>query len=580
MVDLKGKPFYLSDADIKWVEDTIASMTMEEKIGQLFVLMAKSDDENDIKEVVEKYHQAGLRYPPKTARMVWEQNRNYQKYSRIPMLMASNCDNGGDGACSDGTYIATAAACGAAPTRQTSFDMGYVSGKESEAIGSSWVFNPCCDIFMNWRNTIINTRSFGNETEAVIENIRAFIDGVHQSNVACCCKHFPGDGVEDRDQHLVLGVNDLSAEDWDNSYRRVYQAMIDEDLETIMVGHIALPEMSRRLRPGIQDQDIMPATLAPELLTDLLRGEMGFNGLIITDASHMGGIANMMKREYAVPLTIAAGCDLFLYANDYDEDFGYMRKGIENGVITPERLEDALKRILGLKAHLHLHERQAAGTLVPEEDALKTVGCPEHLELAKKAADQCITLVKDTQKNLPIRPDTHKRIRLFYIGSTPVSRAYKGDPVKQVVIEELQRAGFEVSVAPSMADLEVEYGVRPENNTLMTNCGSRKDFQDNYDAVMMFINVKGYAQENNVRIRWSVGHSNEMPWFVTEKPTVGVSLNYTTHLWDVPQIHTFINSYGHTREVIRQTIEKIMGGSEFKGTANDTVFCGKWDTRL
>ena len=97
---------------------------------------------------------------------------------------------------------------------------------------------------------------------------------------------------------------------------------------------------------------------------------------------------------------------------------------------------------------------------------------------------------------------------------------------------------------------------------------------------MMFINVKGYAQENNVRIRWSVGHSNEMPWFVTEKPTVGVSLNYTTHLWDVPQIHTFINSYGHTREVIRQTIEKIMGGSEFKGTANDTVFCGKWDTRL
>lgn len=578
MVNLREKPFNLNDEQIQWVEDTIASMTLDEKVGQLFVLMRKSPEPEAIKKVLKDFHQGGLRWQGGDSQAVYNQNKTYQENSRIPLLIAANCDNGGDGCMPDGTFVATAAEAAAGGDVKTAYDIGYVAGREASSVGVNWMFNPCADIFMNWRNTIVNTRSFGDNADQVIGNIRAFIDGIHQSNVACCCKHFPGDGVEERDQHLVLGVNDLSVEEWDNSFRKVYQTMIDEGLESIMVGHIALPEMSRKLRPGIKDEDIMPATLAPELLTDLLRGEMGFNGVVITDASHMAGIACMEKRSVAVPKAIASGCDMFLFANDDDEDFGYMKAGIENGIITEERLSDALHRILGLKAKLGLYkeENRVKDPSVREQ----VVGCEEHIKLAEEAAQRCITLVKDTKHNLPINPEKQKRARLVFVQSTPTSKSYKGDPVKDVVIEELERAGFTVDVAPNFHDLEVEEGPNPMHMLKMMDCGKMEDFREKYDVVFLVINVKGYAQENEVRLRWSCNHSSELPWYVTEVPTVGISLNYTTHLIDVPQVHTFVNAYGNTRTSIRTAIEKICGKSEFTGTASDTVFCGKWDTRL
>ena len=578
MVNLKEKPFYLSDEAVKWVENTIASMTLDEKVGQLFVQMRKSLDEDVVKDTLARYHQGGLRWQGGDRNAVYAQNRLYQENSRIPLLIAANCDNGGDGCLPEGTFVATAAEAAAGEGVQTAYDMGYVAGREAASVGVNWMFNPCADIYMNWRNTIVNTRAFGDNADRVIENVRAYIEGIHQSNVACCCKHFPGDGVEERDQHLVLGVNDLSVEEWDASFRKVYQTMIDEGLESIMVGHIALPEMSRKLRPGIRDEEIMPATLAPELLTDLLRGQMGFNGVVITDASHMAGIACMEKREIAVPKAIASGCDMFLFCNDAEEDFNYMKAGVESGVISQERLHDALTRIPGLKARLGLYK---AENVIPDPARKEQiVGCEEHLALAEAAAKRCITLVKDTRHYLPIDPVKQKRARLVFVQSTPTSKSYKGDPVKQVVIEELERAGFTVDVAPNFHDLEAAEGPKPYHMFQMMDCGSMQDFAASYDVVFLVINVKGYAQENNVRLRWSCNHSSELPWYVTEVPTVGISLNYTNHLIDVPQVHAFVNAYGSTRTSIRTAIEKICGKGEFTGTASDTVFCGKWDTRL
>ena len=255
-----------------------------------------------------------------------------------------------------------------------------------------------------------------------------------------------------------------------------------------------------------------------------------------------------------------------------------MKAGIEKGVITQERLEDALHRILGLKAKLGLYKKENV-TAAPEvKDQM--VGCEEHVRLAQEAAQRCITLVKDTKHNLPINPEEKKRARLVFIQSTPTSKSYKGDPVKQVAIEELERAGFTVDVAPNFHDLEAEEGPKPEHMRKMMDCGSMKEFSETYDVVFLVLNIKGYAQENHVRLRWSCNHSSELPWYVTEVPTIGISLNYTNHLIDVPQVHTFINAYGNTRTSIRTAIEKICGRGEFKGTASDTVFCGKWDTRL
>lgn len=578
MVDLRAKPFNLNDEQMAWVESTFASMSTEEKVQQLFFHMGYDRRPESIKQMVETFHQGGLRWQGGDAKANWAQNMLYQKYSKIPLLIAGNCDDGGNGIASDGTFVMTAAGAAASGETETAYNIGYVAGKEASAIGCNWLFNPCADIFMNWRNTIVNTRAFGDNADTVIANVRAFIEGAHQSNVACCCKHFPGDGVEERDQHLVLGVNDLSVDEWNATFRKVYQTMIDEGLESIMVGHIALPEMSRHLRPGIKDQEIMPATLAPELLTDLLRGEMGFNGIVITDASHMGGFTNMMTRKQSVPTAIAAGCDMFLFSNDTPEDIGYMMEGVKSGLITEERLNDAVTRVLGLKAKLNLMKPE--NVFMPEE-GLSVIGCEEHKALCPKAADACVTLVKDTQNLLPLDPVNKKKARLVYLFSKPASMNWKGDSTLPVVVEELQNAGFEVDVAPNFYDMERKFPQNPMMaQVMMIAKGNMEEFKKKYDVVFVVVNMKGYAQENNVRVSYSCGHSNEMPWFIPEVPTVGISLNYTNHLIDLPQIHTYINAYGPVRACIRAAIEKACGKSEFKGTASDTVFCGKWDTRL
>lgn len=305
---------------------------------------------------------------------------------------------------------------------------------------------------------------------------------------------------------------------------------------------------------------------------------MGFNGVIITDATHMVGMTAMARRCDAIPGAIAAGCDMILFANDLEEDISFLRAGYEAGIITEERLNDALYRILGLKAKIHLYDEAVR---IPDPELKnRWIGCEEHRNYTVEAADKCITLVKDTQKLLPVNPSEKKRAFLVYVQSTPNSKGYTGDPAKKIVIEELERAGFEVHLCPNFYDLEVENGVSPANFLKMLKKRTRQSFRESYDIVFLFINVKGYAQENNVRLRWSCHHSCEMPWYNMEVPTIGVSLNFTNHLIDVPQLRTFINAYSDNRANIRAAIEKICGKSEFKGAPEETVYCGRWETRL
>ena len=583
MIDITKKPFYLTPEAARWVEQTLQEMTTYEKIAQLFVLL-KADpriDADDISQRLKRHPQGGLRWQGGDSEKVYTQNRIYQEKSRIPLLIAANCDNGGDGCLPEGTFVATAAQAASGGTDETAYHMGFVSAKESTSIGCNWLFNPVADIYMNWRNTIVNTRCFGDNPDQVIRHARAYVRGVKAANpnMACCIKHFPGDGVEELDQHLVMGVNTLSVDDWEDTYGKVYRTLIEDGIESVMVGHIALPAMSRHLSRGIRDHEIHPATLAPELIDGLLRKRMGFNGLVITDATHMIGFSAKMKREDALVQAIASGIDMILFANDADEDFSFVEKGLSAGLITEERLDDAVTRILALKAKVGLNDKKSQITPEPEMKD-QVIGCAEHLSYVARAAEECITLVKDTQNLLPLAPEKKKRALLIYAHTPPGSRAYNGDSTRNVIVEEMEQLGFQVDVMKNFYDLEIENGVTPRNFMTMMEKGSLKSFSERYDVAFLFLNFKGYAEENNVRVKWSLHHSKEMPWYISEVPTVGISLNYTNHLIDVPQIRTFINAYGSTRDHIRTALEKVCGKSEFKGTPSHTVFCGRWETRL
>lgn len=577
MLDLTKSPYCLDEEAVQWVEKTIASMSLEEKTGQLFIVLGKQKNDEYIKEQVEKFHIGGCRYTGGTAEEVCDQNLRYQQSAKIPLLIAANCEAGGNGACSDGTMVAPEPACGAAGDPEVAFQMGYVGGVEARAIGCNWTFGPITDILLNWRNTIVNNRAFGRDTDQIIACSKAYIDGMRKSGILCTLKHFPGDGTEERDQHLVMGINELSCEEWNATYGRVYKELIDYGAEAVMVGHIALPAWQKRLNPDLKDRDIMPATLSRELVTGLLREKLGFEGLVVTDASHMGGMRCMATRYQQVTGAISAGCDMFLFFDETGEDHNYLLQGILNGDVSMERLDDALHRILGMKAKLGLHR------IVAEEKEYKKdlwkVGCSAHLKLAENAANKSITLVKDTAGILPIDPGQKKRARLVYLESAPESINDGCDPGRQIVREELEAAGFEVEVQESFYEME-RTAPSPFNKFRIMEIMQTEEMKKRYDVVFFFINMKGYAQQNNIRLSYSAGHSCEMPWWVCEIPTVCVSLNYTNHLYDVPMMKTYINAYAATRPYIHAVVQKITGKSEFKGSYDDNVWCDRWETRI
>lgn len=332
----------------------------------------------------------------------------------------------------------------------------------------------------------------------------------------------------------------------------------------IMAGHIALPEYQKQLDPALTDTDILPATLAPELLQGLLKGRLGFNGVVITDASHMLGMTSAMRREDYVPGAIAAGCDMFLFFNDIDEDYGFMLKGLRDGVITAERMDDAVRRVLGLKAKLNLHVKAADGSLQKAPEELAVVGCEEHLQMRADAADKGITLVKDTLDQLPLGPEKHRRIRLYYL-SGEVGGIYEaGSATLDGFVAELERRGFEVTVN--------------DGNTRVK--GPTLTYRNDVDATLIVADIVGYGAEKNYRIRWKLAMSNECPWYVWEVPTFMASLNYTTHLHDATMVKCLVNAYHNNPETIRQVVDKLMGRSEFKGKPNDLVWADKWQARL
>lgn len=571
-VNLKAKPYNLTETQIEWVENTLQSLSDEEKIGQLFFNLFSLEQEGDFNDhqltnhdILKQYHIGGARYQGGNKAEVQALLNDLQFHSKIPLLVAANCDAGGNGACNDGTYIASAAQCEAAKDTKVAYHAGYVSGREAQALGVNVNFDPCVDILKNWRNTIVNTRSYGTTAETVIRYSNAYIDGYRQTeDMVTCVKHFPGDGTEERDQHLVLGVNELSVEEWDQTFRKVYENHIERGVEMIMAGHIAQPAYSQLLNPQLEDKDILPATLSKELITDLLKKDLNFNGLVITDASHMLGMTASMRREDYVPLAIAAGCDMFLFFNDIEEDFNFMLKGYQNGVITEERLHDALRRILGLKAKLYLPEKQEKQTLLKSASDLEVIGCEEHLQYQKEAADLGITLVKNTLNQLPIRPETHPNIRLYMIEGEK-NGIYKADQsVTDQIVEILEQRGFNVTLNDGSTRIK----------------GKTLDYRQKVDAALVFANIIGYAAENNYRIRWSTAMSNEIPWYVHEVPTVFVSLNFTTHLHDATMVKAYINAYHSNRTNLETAIDKIMGHSDFKGQPNDLVWTNKWQARL
>ena len=591
MVNLKAKPYNLSDADIAWVESTIASMTDEEKVGQLFWQLTASQEEAYLQELMEKYHLGGCRYNGMPGQMVLNQNRILQKYAKIPVFIACNPEQGGSGVCPDGTFVASQVKIGATGKSEYARAMGHISGAQIKATGCNMAFAPVVDITYNPECEEVLARAYGNDHAMVAEMGKAFMDGLHDTDgVFCCAKHFPGNGQDYRDAHMSNNVNHFGLEDWMATYGHVYQTLIDGGMEAVMGGHIMMPDYMLELNPEITMDEMMPATLCPEIMTGLLRDKLGFNGMVVTDASHMVAMTNRMKRKDMLPKAINAGCDMFLFFNDPEEDFATMLDAYKTGIISEARMVEALTRILGLKASKGMHKMSAEELCGTDEALAAALSNPEFKAVAPAISKDCLTLVKYKDEGvLPLSPEKTKRVMIVQVKGAEgpmaalAAMAMGGGPGKKTPAEKLRdrliEKGFDafIYVSPLEKILADVKAGKPFNlNIYFAGKNAISEFTAGQDLVITLFNVAN----GHPAFGMSKG-GGEIPWYVHEIPVVGISVNKPTMLADAPMLRTYINAYDSNDDTMDALVDALLAGPEaFKGTDPIDSHCGMWDTYM
>ncbi len=567
MVDLSAKPYFLNKDQIKYVQNTVKNMSTDEKVGQLFFVIGQDENQVNIEEFIKKYQPGGMMYRPDKAKKIKHEIATAQSTSKIPMFFAANLESGGNGIVTEGTWFGNPLQMAATDDPNSAYELGNVSGTEASQVGNNMSFAPIVDIDNNFRNPIMNTRTFGSDKERVIRMSDAQIKGLKENNIIPVIKHFPGDGVDDRDQHLVSSINSLDADDWMNSYGEIYHHLIENGIPAVMIAHIMQPAWERRLAPGIEDKDLRPASSSKLLIDGLLRNILKFNGLTITDATPMIGYNAAMARKDLLPATINAGIDMILFNKNIDEDYRFIHDAIDNGVLSIERVDEAVTRILGTKLAQGIMNTKGELTLTPPDEI--NLHSQEHEELAKKVAKKSVTLVKDRDKLLPITSEKYPRVRLVVLGDSDDGGFKEGGHVTNTFKEALEKEGFKVTVFDhNHLDFHevFEEGV--------------EDMEKKFDLAFYVANVETASNQTTTRLDWIHLMAADSPWFMKSIPTVFVSTANPYHLYDIPNVSTFVNAYTGNQPSIDAVVRKMTGKEAFEGKSPVDPFCGDFSTKL
>lgn len=290
----------------------LKNMTLREKINQtIVVLMAKGQKINFAPgaafffgQIITEADEAGL-----------DELRGYVKELTekcdIPPLITSDFENGCGSMVSALTPLPYMMGLGATNNAQLAYDYGKATALEARSIGANWTFSPVSDLNRNRRNPLVNNRGLTDNTELAVKMLPQIVKGMQENGLSACAKHFPGDGMDYRDQHITTTYNDCEMDDWRATYGSVFSEMIKSGVDSVMAGHIGLPAYPQKLHEKLDMP--LPATLSKELITDLLKGEMGFDGIVVTDAIGMGGFAGWYPTQEQTEIeSFKAGCDMML----------------------------------------------------------------------------------------------------------------------------------------------------------------------------------------------------------------------------------------------------------------------------
>lgn len=542
-----------ASADSAWVDRTLASLTLREKVAQMVMPWVGGDytatDSREFERLldwVEREKVGGLVLSVGMPHSYAAKLNELQRRAPLPLLVTSDMENGPGMrmggiysfphllAQGGGTTFPPVMALGAAGSDSLAYALARVLAAEARAVGVHVTFGPVLDVNSNPVNPIINTRSFGEDPALVSRLGRAYIRGAREGGLMTTGKHFPGHGDTEVDSHIDLPTIRADRDRLDHVELPPFRAAVEEGIDGIMTAHIAVV--------GVEGDTAPPATLSPYFMTEVLRGEMGFRGILYTDAMTMGGVAKRYGATEPLVLAVEAGADVILMPRDVRQAIETVVAAVESGRVSEARIDASVRRILEAKARVGLPERRE----VELEAVDEVVGSRAHTELAALVAERSLTLARDRGSLVPLAAGAHRILSVTYAAPT--------DPVAgRVFTAELARGGREVA------------SVRVDDRTTPAELAALRARADSADLVV----VSAYVSP--VEYGGSVAADGGFPAFVEGlasegKPVVAVSFGNPYLLSFFPSVPSYLLAWGGAEVSQRAAARALLGEAPITGT--------------
>ena len=524
----------LNDAQQHWVETTFETLSTEEKVAQLLIpnLGSYDNDAGGVMPFLEAGTLGGIFVGAAERETHRREIGKLQARCRVPMVVAADLEAGAGHVVYGGVPFPEPLAVAAANEAELAYTLGHAAAREGRHAGIHWTYAPVVDVNLHPDNPIANTRSLGDDPVRVARLAEAILRGMQAHGLAACAKHFPGDGVDDLDHHTATTVNSLSMQDWRRISGFTFRKAIEAGVWSVMIGHIALPAWdSDTDNRGVY----CPASINRKLVTDLLRGELGFEGLIVTDDMNMGGVAGYTNRRERTIACITAGCDMLLFPK-LPGDYNFLLEAVRSNDLPVTRLDAAVRRILAFKARLNLHQEDRFGpaATAPERQAFENA--------SRRMAEAAMVNVRDVNGTLPIR---HLQPGSKVLTITLASNDQDVPEVDKALIER----GYQVDHVCNPND--IEFG----------------DQTFEYDAVFVNFIFKAVWGLQSVR---SVGLHNRIfiGGFYSDHPcVVFTSFGSPYHLRMFNGLPNYLNAHSSSPDSQRAAVKVWFGEAEASGTS-------------
>ncbi|MFC2138218.1 glycoside hydrolase family 3 protein, partial [Bacteroidota bacterium] len=463
--------------------------------------------------------------------------KDYTQHSKYPLIFMEDFERGLGLQYPNYTHMPVEMAVGAANSEELAYNFGKSIALEARDIGMNYLLHPVVDLNMNPLHSLVNERAISDDPDRAIPLLKKQIDGMHDQGIITCIKHFPGDGATIRDQHLITASNTLEWNDWNNTFRKVFQELIDYGAASVMVGHLTFPAYQKETYNG----NLLPATLSKELITNLLKKEMNFNGVVISDALNMGGASGYYPNELETSIKcFEAGVDLMLWPSLAFMDTIEAR--ILIGEIPMERLDDAVQRVWALKERFGLldNEVELFKELTQEDKNFVKV-------TAQNVAENAVTLVRGKEGFLPIDTTTVQTILLVNVSEK--DKAHLFNSTKEL----LENKGFKVELRYSLSYF---------------NWNWRMDSLAYYDRIIACFENKYF---DPVGIPFLKGKEAESVWtfnMLPKEQMIAISYSNPYYLnYYFQHIPVLINAYSSDKFSQEAVVKAITGEIPFKGTS-------------